>query len=211
MPGWPRLVLIGGAFLLTAVAGVNIERDDESPYLYAAGVLALLAMFWGGAHFLCENEHYVDRKRAFWPGPCEECGSSVIVRFWGFPFPDWVAVRDVEAPRLARELVAPAIGIAVLVGGVAAVIASQEAQEVEEDPNSPGYTIVRDPQLADEIDDFRAVEPKSGWETEYEINDGDAFVRFRDREVETEVSRTADEGLGPTLRRVLRSEGYTAP
>lgn len=138
MAGWPRLLLIGIGLALPALAGVNIDRDDESAFLYIGGVLILAALFWPGAHFICENEHYIARKRAFWPGPCEQCGSSLLIRAWGMPFPDWPMVRDVRAPRLARHLAGPIVGLLALVAGGIAIGVADEAQKVEENPGLPG-------------------------------------------------------------------------
>jgi hypothetical protein len=81
---------------------------------------------------------------------------------------------------------------------------------VDEVPSSPGYEFVHSLDKKGAIDDFRAVEPDDGWDWQYEINDGDASVRFRGEPGREELEyESSDSGLETTLREEAIALGYT--
>jgi C2H2 type zinc finger protein len=113
--------------------------------------------------------------------------------FVGFGFL-WVAVKWL-------------IGIGIVVGIILAATGVFDKKEVPEDPSSPGYSIVHDSSLSDEIDSYKSVEPDEGWDTEYEINDGDVTLRFEGQRMQAEYSRYAEDVV-KAIEGVAQSKGY---
>jgi hypothetical protein len=69
------------------------------------------------------------------------------------------------------------IGVAVLV--VLAWAGLFDKESASETPRSVAHKIAVELVRTGEADEYRAVEPDGGWDTEYEIDDGDAYIRVR--------------------------------
>ena len=68
--------------------------------------------------------------------------------------------------------------------------------------------MVRDLQSRGAIDDFTAVEPETGWDSEYSLDGGDAQIRFRGSEMEYGV-RSYDEELRDAIESEAQEAGFT--
>ena len=84
-----------------------------------------------------------------------------------------------------------------------------DEKAVPEDRASPGYQMVRDLKSANDIDNFEAVEPKSGWSTEYSLNDGDAHIRFADSRMEFDAA-SYETDLADAIERVAEADGFSS-
>jgi hypothetical protein len=85
---------------------------------------------------------------------------------------------------------------------------SGHENSVSENTSSPGYEMVRQLKSNGAIDNFEAIAPEDGWETEYSLNDGDAHIRFRGNEMEYGM-RSYDHELRDAIESEARSEGFT--
>ncbi|MBM3666683.1 MAG: hypothetical protein FJW90_04255 [Actinobacteria bacterium] len=91
-------------------------------------------------------------------------------------------VRPLRRPAGLRI----ATAIALLFGAAFWVLAALgfagifEKPTVAETPGSVVHEIVVELEREGAIDSYRAVEPDAGWDTEYEVGDGDGYVRVRD-------------------------------
>jgi hypothetical protein len=90
-------------------------------------------------------------------------------------------IRPIKHPTALRVLLAigmvlgAAFWVAVALGG-AGVFDSPSAPET---PSSVVHQMAVELEAEGEIDDYRAIEPASGWDTEYELDDGDGFIRVK--------------------------------
>ena len=100
-------------------------------------------------------------------------------------------------------------GLAVVVlVGVAATGAFDKAT-VAETPNSVVHKMVVDLKTSGEIDDYRAVEPDSGWDTEYEVNGGDGWIHVRNEGgAYEELEVFGFGGLGDALEDEAEERGF---
>lgn len=97
--------------------------------------------------------------------------------------------------------------IAVFVGlGVLGVF---DEKAVPENSASPGYEMVRDLKSAGDIDDFKAVEPADGWQTEYSLDDGSAHIRFDGDRMEVDA-KSYETDLADSIGRVARAGGFAS-
>jgi hypothetical protein len=97
-----------------------------------------------------------------------------------------------------RQLLVIAGALAVF-GAIVVLFGNEKA--VPETRRSPGYLMVRELQRRGDIDTFKAIEPRGGWETEYSLDDGAAHLRFRGGEMEYDVDRYNDD-----LKRAIEAE-----
>lgn len=97
------------------------------------------------------------------------------------------------------------IAVAIGLGAVGAF----DEKAVSEDRSSPGYQIVRDLKSAGDIDNFEAVEPDSGWRTEYSLNNGDAHIRFNGSRMEIDA-RSYETELVDSIDRVAQAHGFNS-
>jgi hypothetical protein len=100
---------------------------------------------------------------------------------------------------LALLAIGALVGIGLLFG---------QETSVPEDTSSPGYEMVRELKSSGAIDNFTAIEPEDGWETEYSLNDGDAHIRFRGSELEYGVG-SYDDDLRDAIESEAREAGFT--
>jgi hypothetical protein len=146
----------------------------------------------------------------------------------GLKFLDQVALddhrrraHDPQYPRLTSEQesggsgpkIAIAISLLIGVAFVALIVLDAagvfEKETVPEQPGSEAYGIVREMKQEGSIDEFRAVEPDSGWDIEYELDDGDGALRMREGvPKEAEVEAIFDEDLEEDLEDKLQEHGY---
>lgn len=99
---------------------------------------------------------------------------------------------------LALVAVGALVGIGLLFG---------QEKSVTENTSSRGYHMVRQLESTNAIDNFKAIEPEDGWDTEYSLNDGDAHIRFRGTEMEYGV-RSYDGDLRDAIEGEARREGF---
>jgi hypothetical protein len=85
-----------------------------------------------------------------------------------------------------------------------------DKKTVAEQPGTELYRIVRELKAEGTIDDFRAVEPDSGWDVEYEVNGGDGTLRERNENTapEAELEVPYDDDLRDALEEHLKLKGF---
>lgn len=83
------------------------------------------------------------------------------------------------------------VGVAVI-GGIGALTAKDESV-VPEDSSSPGYSMVRHLKESRAIAEFKAITPEDGYDSEYSLNDGDGYIRFKGDGMEYEVPSYEDK------------------
>ena len=120
--------------------------------------------------------------------------------------------RSPRTPLPAKALVR-FLPILIIAGAVAiSAISSHSAARdkvVPESKSSPGYAIVRDLRKHGAISTFAAVEPKSGWDSEYSLDGGDAHLFFRGTtDASFTVSASASSDLSTAIEAAFTRAGW---
>ena len=108
-----------------------------------------------------------------------------------------------------------AIGIAVLVGaGIYALAFFSEDLLLPDSAPSRQASVVHRMAVQLEgsgaVDEFRSVEPAGSWDVEYEVDDGDGYIRIDDEGTPAEALEyeAYDEDLREAMERVIRAQGF---
>jgi hypothetical protein len=143
------------------------------------------------------EEPYEWQVRAREARTCPECGAEVQS---ASALADHALTAHTQAPSPAahiRPLRHPTalrvIGVVAVVLGVAAYAFAFLAppswlslqESAPETPSSIVHKMAVELEAAGEIDEYRAVEPSSGWDTEYEVDEGDGYIKVRDEDLPT--------------------------
>lgn len=106
--------------------------------------------------------------------------------------------------HLRLTAIAGFFGVSMILGALGAF----DEKAVPEDRSSPGYSMVRHLDREGLLDNFKAVEAKSGWESEYSLNDGEVHLRFKGDQMEYEDDGTADDSLTAAIDRAALKAGF---
>jgi hypothetical protein len=128
---------------------------------------------------------------------CPDCGA-------GFQnassLTDHALTAHVEAPTRAAHIRRPrwpwlnriGVGLAMTIAlgfWTLLILAGAGVFDKADAPKTPGsvvHEIAVDLKRSGAVDEFRAVEPDDGWDTEYEFDDGEGYLRIRDEGRPTE-------------------------
>ena len=122
-------------------------------------------------------------------------------------------IRKPPSRRTGKALIGLGIvfGIALWGSVILAGFGAFDKATVAEQPHSVVHRMAVQLERSGEIDEFRAVEPAEGWDTEYEIGDGDGSLRVRDEGTpneEFEFEVLFDDGLDDAVQDVSESYGF---
>lgn len=149
---------------------------------------------------------------------CPDCGLTVD---GPSTLVDHALSAHVQAPTAAGHLRRPKrawvrrgagglgvlVGIAFWVGVVLAAAGVFDKASAPQRPSSEAHRMAVELRRSGAIDEFRSVEPDSGWGVEYELDEGEGAIRTRNLEEELEYEASSVD-LEEEIERIARKRDF---